>query len=263
VASAIAEYLNPAQWRDWIHAGVAQLGYAAFWFAVARLIFVNLLLSGDNAVVIAMACRGLPPPQRRWGLVIGAGVAVFLRIILVGALAWLLLLPYFKMVGGLALIFIAAKLIVPEEADRDDVHVAAHLWRAVMIIAVADIIMSVDNMVAIAAIAQGNVLLLAIGLAVSIPLIVVGAALVMALIGRLPILVWAGAALLGWIAGEIIIADPVIAGRLIANFGAPLTQQIAFAAPGSGAAFAVAAGGLWRCWHDIRASAPSRESGGA
>jgi predicted tellurium resistance membrane protein TerC len=90
--SSIAEYFNPALWRDLLHAGVEQLGYTAFWFAVLRIIFVNFLLSGDNAVVIAMACRGLPPPQRRWGLVIGAGVAVILRIILVGVLTRLMLL---------------------------------------------------------------------------------------------------------------------------------------------------------------------------
>ncbi len=176
--SSIAEYFNPALWRDWFHLGVEQLGYAAFWLAVLRIVFVNFLLSGDNAVVIAMACRELPPQQRRWGLVIGAGVAVILRVILVGVMAWLMLLPYLKLVGGVALIFIAAKLLVPEDPDRDEIQAVAHLWRAVMIIAVADIVMSIDNMVAIAAIAQGNILLLAIGLAVSIPLIVAGAALV-------------------------------------------------------------------------------------
>ena len=149
-----------------------------------------------------MACRELPPPQRRWGLVIGAGVAVVLRIVLVGVLTWLMLLPYLKLVGGVALMFIAAKLLVPEDPDRDEIRAVAHLWRAVMIIAIADIVMSIDNMVAIAAIAQGNLLLLAIGLAVSIPLIVAGAALVLALLNRFPILIWAGTALLGWIAGE-------------------------------------------------------------
>ncbi len=261
--SSIAEYFNPALWRDLLHAGVEQLGDTAFWFAVLRIIFVNFLLSGDNAVVIAMACRGLPPPQRRWGLVIGAGVAVILRIILVGVLTRLMLLPYLKLVGGVALIFIAAKLIVPEEAERDEIQAVAHLWRAVMIIAIADIIMSVDNMVAIAAIAQGNLLLLAIGLAVSIPLIVAGAALIMALLNRFPIMVWAGTALLGWVAGEIIVDDPVLSGHAAAAFGAQLTQQIEFAAPGTGAALAIAAGGLWRCWHEIRVNAAGREAGGA
>ncbi len=261
--SSIAEYLNPALWRDWLHVSVEQLGYTAFWFAVLRIIFVNFLLSGDNAVVIAMACRELPPQQRRWGLVIGAGVAVVLRVILVGVLAWLMLLPYLKLAGGVALVFIAAKLLVPEEADRDEIQAVAHLWRAVMIIAVADIVMSIDNMIAIAAIAQGNILLLAIGLAVSIPLIVAGAALVLALLSRFPILVWAGTALLGWIAGEIIVADAALSTHLAASFGGQLARQIEFAAPATGAALAIAAGGLWRCWHESRATAVGRQTGSA
>ncbi len=247
--SGLAQYFHPALWHNWFEAAIAQLGYAAFWLAVLRIIFVNFLLSGDNAVVIAMACRGLPPPQRRWGLVIGAAVAVLLRILLVGALAWLMQLPYFKLLGGIALLFIAARLLVPEAAERDEIHAAAQLWRAVAIVAFADIVMSVDNMVAIAAIAQGNFLLLAFGLAVAIPLIVVGAAVVMALLNRFPVLVWAGTALLGWIAGGLIVADSVLTARLSAAFGVPLMQQIAFAAPATGAAMAIAAGGLWRSLH--------------
>lgn len=250
----IAQYFHAALWRDGFEAAIVQLGYAAFWLAVLRIIFVNFLLSGDNAVVIAMACRGLPPPQRRWGLVIGAGVAIVLRILLVGALAWLMQLTYFKLLGGIALLFIAAKLLVPETTDRDDIHAAAQLWRAVAIIAFADIVMSIDNMVAIAAIAQGNFLLLALGLVVSIPLIVVGAALVMALLERFPILIWVGTALLGWIAGQLIVADPALTGRVTAAFGDPLMRQIAFAAPATGAALAIAAGGLWRSWHESRRS---------
>ncbi len=260
MASSLTEYIIPALSHDWLDAGGEQLGYAAFWLAVLRLIFVNLLLSGDNAVVIAMACRELPDQQRRWGLAIGAGAAVLLRIILVGMITWLMLLPYVKLVGGIALLFIAAKLLVPEEAERDEIQAVAHLWRAVMIIAIADIVMSIDNMVAIAAIAQGNLLLLAIGLAVSIPLIVAGAALVVALLDRFPILVWAGTALLGWIAGDIIVADRALSVHLTTSFGAQLTQQIGFAAPGTGAALAIAAGGLWRCWHESNLNATRREA---
>ena len=258
--SGIAQYFHPALWHNWFAAAIAQLGYAAFWLAALRIIFVNFLLSGDNAVVIAMACRGLPPPQRRWGLVIGAGAAVFLRILLVGALAWLMQLSYFKLLGGIALLFIAARLLVPEAAERDEIHAAAQLWRAVAIIGFADIVMSVDNMVAIAAIAQGNFLLLAFGLIVSIPLIVVGAAVVMALLNRFPILVWVGTALLGWIAGELIVADTALAARLAAAFGVALMQQMAFAAPATGAALAIAAGGLWRSLHLTR---PVRTGGKA
>ena len=244
-----AQLLHPALWHDWIDASIAQLGYTAFWFAVLQIIFVNLLLSGDNAVVIAMACRGLPPQQRRWGIVLGAGVAVILRIVFVGVFAKLMLLPYLKLGGGTALFFVAAKLIVPERPDRDELQAVAHLWRAVMLIAIADIVMSLDNVIAIAAIAEGNLLLLAIGLVVSIPLITIGAALIMALIDRFPIFIWAGAALLGWIAGGVIATDPAVAAHLTAAFGETLTQQIDFAAAGAGALFAVGAGGLWRSVH--------------
>ena len=119
-----------------------------------------------------------------------------------------------KIVGGLALFYIAVKLLVPEDEDKDEVEVVEHLWRAVRIVAIADIVMSLDNVIAIAAAAQGNVALLVIGLAISIPLIVAGAALVMALLDRYPILVSAGAALLGWIVGEVIVTDPVLHGFL-------------------------------------------------
>jgi len=252
--ASLAEYLHPALWREWLSLGVEQLGYTAFWLAVLRITFVNFLLSGDNAVVIAMACRELPPRQRRWGLITGAGVAVILRVVLAGVLTWLLLLPYLKLIGGVALIFIAAKLLVPEEPDRDEIQAVAHLWRAVMIIAVADIVMSIDNMIAIAAIAAGNLLLLAIGLAISIPLILAGAALVLALLRRFPILIWAGTALLGWIAGDLMITDAELSRLLAARIGGTLVGQIDFAAPATGAVLAIAAGGLWRCWHDSKAA---------
>jgi YjbE family integral membrane protein len=183
--------------------------------------WINILLSGDNAVVIAMACRGLPHRQRVWGMVLGAGVAVLLRIIFTGVVASLMLLPWLKIVGGLALFYIAAKLLVPEDPDDSEVEAVEHLWRAVRIVAIADIIMSLDNVIAIAAAAQGNMALLVIGLGVSIPLIVAGAALIMALLDRYPILVWAGAALLGWIVGEVIATDPVVQGYLEPRYSAP------------------------------------------
>ena len=246
---SLAQYLHPALWRDWLHASTAQLDAAAFWFAVLQIIVANVLLSGDNAVVIALACRALPAERRRWGIVIGAAVAVVLRIVFVGVVARLILLPYLKLVGGVALLVIAAKLIVPDDADRNEVEAAAHLWRAVMIIAIADIVMSFDNVIAIVAIAQGNLLLLVIGLAISIPLIMAGAALITALLDRFPILVWIGAALLGWIAGEVIATDPALAARLTAAFGAPFAQQAALALAAAATLLAVAAGGLWSRLH--------------
>src|SRR5712672_4703289 len=160
----------------------------AFWVAVGKIIWINVLLSGDNALVIALACRGLAPRQRLWGMIFGAGAAVILRIIFTGIVASLMELPYLKLVGGLALIVIAAKLLVPEEADEDSVKSASHLWAAIQIVVVADIVMSLDNVIAVAAAANGSVPLLVLGLAISIPLIVAGAALIMALLTRLPIL---------------------------------------------------------------------------
>jgi YjbE family integral membrane protein len=208
--------------------------------------WINVLLSGDNAVVIAMACRGLPHRQRLWGMILGAGVAVVLRIIFTGVVASLMLLPWLKIVGGLALFYIAAKLLVPEDPDEDETEAAQHLWRAVRIVAIADIIMSLDNVIAIAAAAGGNMALLVIGLGISIPLIVAGAALIMALLDRYPILVWAGAALLGWIVGEVIATDPVIQGYLEPKFGAEGFHYITLFAALTGAILVLAVGGMWR-----------------
>jgi len=185
-----------------------------FWVALGKIMWINILLSGDNALVIAMACRGLPPRQRLWGMILGAGVAVFLRIIFTGIVATLMALPYLKLVGGLALLVIAAKLLVPEQEDEDGTHAASHLWGAVQVVAIADIVMSLDNVIAVAAAANGSVPLLVLGLAISVPLIVAGAALIMALLTRLPILVWAGAGLLGWVAGEVMATDPVVVPTL-------------------------------------------------
>ncbi|MEW6767516.1 MAG: TerC family protein [Pseudomonadota bacterium] len=188
----------------------AEIQHPQFWVALTKIIWINVLLSGDNALVIALACRGLQPQQRVWGMILGAGVAVVLRIIFTFIVVTLMALPFLKLIGGLALIYIAAKLLVPEAHDEDGVETAAHLWAAVRIVAIADIIMSLDNVIAVAAAANGSVILLILGLAISIPMIVAGAALIMALLDRLPILVWFGAALLGWIAGEVIATDPAV-----------------------------------------------------
>jgi YjbE family integral membrane protein len=257
----IAEYFSPALWRDWFNAGINQFGYTAFWFAVVQIIFINVLLSGDNAIVIAMACRGLPQQQRRWGLIIGAGLAALLRIVFTVVLASLMMLPYLKLIGGVALLYISAKLLLPEGPDKSEIEAAAHLWRAVLLIVIADIVMSFDNVVAIAAAARGDFFLLAIGLAISIPLLVVGAALVAVLLDRFPILIWAGAALLGWIGGQTMATDPVFSARF-ATLGGTVARQVEFAASVSGAALAVAAGGLWQRWRQLHArSSPPRNDG--
>ena len=215
----------------------------AFWLAALQIIWINVLLSGDNAVVIALACRTLPPRQRFWGLFLGAGVAVLLRVFFTLIIAQVMSLPYLKLVGGLALLWIAIKLIAPDE-EHGDGKVAAgeNLWRAVRIVAVADIVMSLDNVIAIAAAAKGNVSLIIFGLAVSIPMIIAGAALLMALLTRFPVLVWAGAALLGWIAGEIMIEDP--ASR--AYLGEAFVHSNVYWAAAAGAAFVLVVGWLIR-----------------
>ncbi|MBW8858144.1 MAG: TerC family protein, partial [Bradyrhizobium sp.] len=167
-----------------------EMAEPTFWVAVGKIIWINILLSGDNALVIVME------------------------------------LPYLKLVGGLALIVIAAKLLVPEQEDEDGVESASHLWQAVQIVVVADIVMSLDNVIAVAAAANGSAPLLVLGLAISVPLIVAGAALIMALLAKLPVLVWAGAALLGWIAGEVIATDPGIAPRLHTLFDGPFGASL-------------------------------------
>jgi YjbE family integral membrane protein len=238
--------LDWSGWLDLAGSGWSDVGQAFFWLAVAKIIWINILLSGDNAVVIALACRGLPERQRIWGMVMGAGVAVGLRIVFTGLVASLLLLPYLKIVGGIALFYIAAKLLVPDEAGRDGHEASASLWRAIRLVAVADIVMSLDNVIAIAAAAEGNMALLEIGLLVSIPLIIAGAALIMSLLDRFPVLIWAGAALLGWIVGEVIAGDPVIAGPLTAAYGADTAHHVALAASAAGLILVLLVGGLWR-----------------
>jgi len=203
-----------------------EMAEPTFWIAVGKIIWINILLSGDNALVIALACRGLKPRHRLWGMIMGAGAAVLLRIIFTGIVASLMALPYLKLVGGLALIVIAAKLLVPENEDEEGVESASHLWQAIQIVVVADIVMSLDNVIAVAAAANGSVPLLILGLAISVPLIVAGAALIMALLAKLPILVWAGAALLGWIAGEVIATDPGVAPMLHTLFDGPLGKSL-------------------------------------
>ncbi len=205
----------------------ADLQSPTFWLAVGKIIWINVLLSGDNALVIAMACRGLAPRQRVWGMTIGAGIAVILLIAFTGIVAKLMVLPYLKLVGGLALLVIAAKLLVPE-GEGDDVTAGTSLWHAIRIVVIADIVMSLDNVIAVAAAANGELPLLILGLAVSIPMIIAGAALIMLVLDRFPILVWLGATLLGWIAGDVIATDPadhpfllrVLDGQIAFNFDA-------------------------------------------
>ena len=182
--------------------------------AILQIIWIDLLLSGDNAVVIALACRSLPPHLRKWGIIFGAGVAILLRILFALIISELLLIPFLKVVGGLLLVWIAVKLAKGEEAEEKNIAASDKLYKAVWTIAIADAVMSLDNVVAIAAVSKGDPWLFGFGLALSIPLIMVGSQLIMKMIEKFPLIVWAGAALLGWIAGEMIATDPVIATRL-------------------------------------------------
>lgn len=190
----------------------------AFWIAVLKIIWINILLSGDNAVVIALACRNLPQRERLWGMIIGAGVASVLLIVFTGIVATLMTLPYLRLVGGCVLLWIAFRLLVPaEEHHGGHVEAVEDLRRAVRIVVVADIVMSLDNVIAVAAAAGGNYILLGLGLAVSIPIVIAGSALIVVLLERFAILVWAGAALLGWIAGELLGGDPGVEPYLSAT----------------------------------------------
>ena len=207
------DVLDPASWNAMFDTLWLDMHQPTFWLGVLQIIWIDILLAGDNAVVIALACRNLPPHQRVWGMVLGAGVAVLLRILFTLVVATLMTLPFLKLAGGVALLFIAIKLLMPEHReDHPQVEGSGRLWQAVRIVALADIVMSLDNVIAIAAASKGNAALFVFGLAASVPLIIGGAALVMSLLTRYPILVWAGAALLGWIAGELIATDPAVRG---------------------------------------------------
>ena len=205
----LLQVIDPANIGAFFETIQADMQTPVFWLAVGKIIWINVLLSGDNALVIAMACRGLAPRQRLWGMVIGAGIAVVLLIAFTGIVAKLMVLPYLKLVGGLALLVIAAKLLVPEE-EGDDITAGTSLWHAIRIVVIADIVMSLDNVIAVAAAANGQISLLILGLTVSIPIIIAGAALIMMVLDRFPVLVWLGATLLGWIAGDVIETDPAV-----------------------------------------------------
>ena len=208
---------------------------------LVQIIWINIILSGDNAVVIALACRGLPPDKQRPGMILGALVAVVLRIVFTVIVATLLSTPFLKIVGGCLLLWISVKLVLGEDEEGGGVvHQTERLWHAIRTVAIADAVMSLDNVLAIAAVAKDSTTLLIVGLVISVPLIVAGSAIIMALLGRLPILVWAGAALLGWVAGEMLVSDPWLSGVL----GEEVIHQIEVPAAAIGAVLVVALGFL-------------------
>jgi len=227
VVNSLLQVIDPGNHGAFLAQLELDMHTPTFWLAVGKIIWINVLLSGDNALVIAMACRGLHGRHRLWGMVIGAGIAVILLITFTGVVATLMALPYLKLVGGLALLVIAAKLLVPED-EADEIAAGTTLWHAVRIVVIADIIMSLDNVIAVAAAANGQLSLLILGLAISIPMIVAGAALIMLVLDRFPVLVWLGAMLLGWIAGGVIASDHavqpflhrVLDGQIVLNIDA-------------------------------------------
>jgi len=204
-----------------------QLTFWSFWLAALKIFFINILLSGDNAVVIALAVRALPPRERFWGMVLGAGCAAVLLILFTGIVATLLKLPYLKLIGGIALFWVAVKLVAPQPHDAEDSPEAVEdLWRAVRVVVVANIVMSLDNVIAVAAAAKDNYLLLGLGLAISIPVVIAGSALFLALLDRFPWVVWAGGALLGWIAGGLLPDDAIVSQYIARMYGMPVTPSV-------------------------------------
>jgi YjbE family integral membrane protein len=188
---------------------------APFWVALGQIIIIDILLGGDNAVVIALACRKLPPAQRAKGIMWGTAGAIVLRVVLILFAMTLLNLPFLKFVGALLLVWIGVKLIAPDEDDHSSVQGSDKLFAAIKTIIVADLVMSVDNVIAIAGAAQNSgehsTLLVVLGLLISIPIIVAGSQLVIKLMARFPFIIVAGGMLLGWIAGGMLVTDPVFA----------------------------------------------------
>ncbi len=182
------------------------------WAALLKIIGINIVLSGDNAVVIALACRSLPEKQRKLGVLFGSAGAIVLRIILTFFAVYLMNLPYLKIVGALLLLWIGIKLILPEEGDGENISANDNLMAAVRTIIIADFVMSLDNVIGVAAAANGNVPLIVIGLLISIPIIIFGSTLIMKVMDRFPIIITIGGGLLGYVAGEMAVTDSAIAG---------------------------------------------------
>ena len=181
-----------------------------FWLGLGAIIWVNIILSGDNAVLIALAARSLPAHQQKRAIIWGAGAAVVLRIILTIVAVELLKFPYLKLIGGVLLFWIAVKLLVPEEDGDEGIKSSSNLVGAIKTILIADLVMSLDNVIAVAAVAKGSILLLVLGLLISIPLVVFGATMLMRLMERYPVIITVGAALIGYVAGEMLVTDPVV-----------------------------------------------------
>ena len=217
-----------------------EFGSAVFWIAVLQIIVIDILLGGDNAVVIAMASRRLPALQRRKAIFWGVFGAIALRVVLIFFALQLLQIPYLKIVGGVLLLWIGVKLLMPQDDGGHKIDASAHLIGAIKTIVVADAVMSLDNVIAIAAAAKGSLGLVVFGLVVSVPIIVWGSKFVLVLMDRFPVVIVAGAALLGWIAGDMLAHDVVVKDWVVAN-----AAWLKYGAPVIGAALVVLAGKMF------------------
>jgi YjbE family integral membrane protein len=206
-----------------------------------QIIAIDLLLGGDNAVVIAMACRKLPPEQRTKAIVIGTFGAILARVLLLAIAVYLLSLPWLKIVGALLLLWIGIKLVAHQDED-EEIGSSGSLWRTAVTITVADVIMSMDNVLAVAAAGKGHLLLVALGVLISIPIIVAGSKLVLAILNRFPVVILLGGALIGWIAGSMWVTDPTIV-RLFPRH--PMRYRLSPALSAR----------RWCCWKDFVATA--------
>lgn len=207
-----------------------------FWVALAQIIVINIMLSGDNAVVIALASRSLPPVQQKRAILFGSVGAIVLRIVLTFFAVMLLDMPYLKLVGGIALLWIGASML-DSGGDEENIDAHSNLAAAIKTIIIADFIMSLDNVLGVAAAAKGNVVLLVVGLAISIPLIIFGSQLILKLMERFPIIVTLGAGLLGWVAGEMLVTDSSVASWIDSN-----ASYLHYAVPTAGIVVVIALG---------------------
>jgi len=206
-----------------------------FWIALVQIIMINIVLSGDNAVVIALACRALPPAQQKKAILLGSVGAIVLRVMLTFFAVMLLGLPYLKLVGAALLLWIGVGLLKSDDGE-EELQGHSSLVAAIKTIIVADLVMSLDNVIGVAAAAKGSLPLLIIGLVISIPLIIYGSTLILKLMGRFPVIITLGAGLLGWVAGEMALSDPSISGW------AAEQHSLHMVAPAIGALLVVATG---------------------
>ena len=212
------------------------LSSADFWLGLLKIVGVNIILSGDNAVVIALAARSLPPHQQKQAVLFGSGAAVVLRILLTVVAARLLAMPYLQIAGGLLLLWIGVQLLGDEDQGGGERRARGTKLSAVRTILIADLVMSLDNVIAVAAAAQGSITLLVLGLAISIPLVIFGSTLLITVMERFPVIVVLGAALIGWVGGEAIASDVVLTEALASS------EWLHYVAAAAGAALVIVLG---------------------